>query len=190
MTSTTAEDDSKSPTLPSMWGRWLLPLAAGLLVMVLIGTAVTLRQTRLDVSHTRREIDERSSRSASDQAALDASRSELVRERAQLASLVEELAKNGQRLALETANRDEQAAKTEQTRIELYNLRASLNSQAARVYVQNRLLGDLQSCLRSADQALNALSRGDTELGGVILDGARQSCESVNKYLSEQGLTT
>ncbi len=178
------------PDLAPLLLRWRSRFVTAVLVTLVILTSVALRSTSSDVADREQAAAAGKTEIEGARSDLAVASSDLAAERHQLGSTIEGLTRSEEQLKAKTAERDSQAATAEQTRVELFNLRASLNSQAARLYVQNKLLGDLQACLRAADQALNALSHGDTKLGGLILDDAKSSCETVNNYLAEQGLTT
>jgi len=169
---------------------WILPVVTAALVLGVIATFVALRVTNDGIDADRGTLDRQTSRFATDRSALESSTSELAAERHELSLLVADLQRTQGQLDTRTSDRDALVARSEQTRVELYNLGTALNSQAARLYVQGKLLGDLQSCLRSADQALNALSLGNVDLGRTILESAKESCQVVNDYLAQAGLTT
>ena len=111
-------------------------------------------------------------------------------QRQALTQLIATLQQTQDQLDAKSLQRDGIAAQAEQARVELFNLRSSLNAKNVQIYVQSKLLASLQTCLRSADLALNAMSVGQMEFGQAILRDAATACKAVDDYLAKEGVTT
>ncbi|MBI2704619.1 MAG: hypothetical protein HYX32_04930 [Actinobacteria bacterium] len=121
---------------------------------------------------------------------LAAAEAEMSAVRAQLQSLLARLDTASTALEGATNQRDDVAKLASSLRVEMFTLQAALNNSSATVFVQGQQLGRMGDCLRSVDQALNALSgTNNREFGRAILSAADASCQEVRSYLQSKGLT-